>query len=115
MPIRVVSFNRLAIKDLREARDWYAKRSIDVAAQFVDEVDAAVKRIVDAPDSWSVVSGKYRRLSLDKFPHSLIYYERAEYDIRIVAVAHPSRRPGYWRRRENWLIHGRHGNLHATS
>jgi hypothetical protein len=29
----------------------------------------------------------------------LIYYERAEFDIRIVAVAHPSRRPGYWRRR----------------
>jgi plasmid stabilization system protein ParE len=99
MPIRDVSFNRLAVNDYREAYDWYADRSTEVAARFVDAVDEAVKRILDTPDSWSVVSGKYRRVSLDKFPHSLIYYERTEFDIRIVAVAHPSRRPGYWRRR----------------
>jgi plasmid stabilization system protein ParE len=99
MPLRDVSFNRLAIKDYREARDWYAERSEQVAARFVDAVDAAVQRILTAPESWSIVSGKYRRVGLDKFPHSLIYYERAEYDIRIVAVAHPSRRQGYWRRR----------------
>jgi toxin ParE1/3/4 len=100
MPIREVSFNRLAIKDYREAYDWYAERSIEAAARFVDAVDAAVQRIVQAPDSLPIVSGKYRRVPLEKFPHSLIYYERTESDIRIVAVAHPSRRPGYWRRRE---------------
>lgn len=100
MPMQLVSFNRLAIKDYREARDWYADRSEEVAARFVDAVDAAVKRILEGPDSWSVVSGKYRRVSLDKYPHSLIYYKRTEFDIRIVAIAHPSRRPGYWRQRE---------------
>src|SRR3954463_3785516 len=99
MPIRQVHFNRSAINDYLEARDWYADRSADVAARFLDAVDAGVQRIVQAPDSLPVVSGKYRRAPLEKFPHSLIFYERAELDIRIVAVAHPSRRPGYWRRR----------------
>jgi plasmid stabilization system protein ParE len=100
MRVRDVHFNRLAIKDYREARDWYAERSEEVAARFVDAVDAVVQRILRVPESWPIVSGKYRRVQLDKFPHSLIYYERAKDDLRIVAVAHPSRRPGYWRRRE---------------
>jgi plasmid stabilization system protein ParE len=81
MTYRDASFNRLAIKDYREARDWYAERSEETAARFVEAVDAAVKQILDTPDSWSVVSGKYRRVPLDKFPHSLIYYERTEFDV----------------------------------
>lgn len=96
MPRRIVSFNRLAIKDYCESREYYAARSQNAAARFIDAVDAAVKRIMQAPDSLPVVSGKYRRVRVEKFPHSLVFYERAENDIRIVAVAHPSRRPGYW-------------------
>jgi toxin ParE1/3/4 len=99
MPSRLVSFNRLAIKDYREAHDYYAARSPATAARFIDAVDEAVKRINQSPDSLPVVTGKYRRVRVDKFPHSLVFYERAENDMRIVAVAHPSRRPGYWRRR----------------
>lgn len=49
MAIRDVSFNRLAIQDYREARAWYAERSAEVAARFVEEVDAAVKRILRRP------------------------------------------------------------------
>jgi toxin ParE1/3/4 len=100
MPARAVGFNRLAIKDYREAREWYAERSKEAAARFIDAVDEAIERIIRAPESLSIVSGKYRRMPLEKFPHSLIFYERAEFDIRVVGVAHPSRRPGYWRRRE---------------
>jgi plasmid stabilization system protein ParE len=94
-----VRFNRLAIKDYREAREYYAARSPAAAARFVEAVDAAVRRILRAPDSLPVVVGKYRRVRVDRFPHSLVYYVRDEHDVRIVAVAHPSRRPGNWRRR----------------
>jgi plasmid stabilization system protein ParE len=99
MPPRIVSFNRLAIKDYCEAREYYAARSPLAAARFIDAVDAAVRRIVRAPDSLPIISGKYRRVRVEKFPHSLVFHERAEHDLRIVAVAHTSRRPGYWRRR----------------
>jgi len=100
MPAWEVSFNRLAIKDYREAREWYAARSPATAVRFIDAVDAAVQRIREAPDSLPVISGKYRRVRVEKFPHVLIFYARAELEIRVVAVAHPSRRPRYWRRRE---------------
>jgi plasmid stabilization system protein ParE len=42
MPSPNVSFNRLATKDYREARDYYAARSPATAARFVDAVNAAV-------------------------------------------------------------------------
>jgi len=80
MPSRIVSFNRLAIKDYCEAREYYAARSPGTAARFIDAVDAAVKRIMQAPDSLPVVSGKYRRVRVEKFPHSLVFYEPAEND-----------------------------------
>jgi plasmid stabilization system protein ParE len=100
MSVSEVSFNRLAVNDFREARDWYAERSADVSKRFVKAIDAAVRRITKSPESFPVISGKYRRAPLEGFPHSLIFYERTEFDIRIVAVAHPSRQVGYWRRRE---------------
>jgi toxin ParE1/3/4 len=94
-----VSFNRLATKDYREAREYYVARSPATAARFIDAVNAAVMRIMQTPDSLPIISGKYRRVRVEKFPHSLVFYERAKNDVRIIAVAHASRRPGYWRRR----------------
>jgi plasmid stabilization system protein ParE len=93
-----VRFNKSAIKDFRQARDWYATRSQDAATNFVTAVDAAVDRIIEQGESLPIVSGRFRSVQLEKYPHSLVFYQRASGDIRIVAVAHPSRRPGYWRR-----------------
>lgn len=99
MPSRNVSFNRLATNDYREAREYYAARSPEVAARFVAAVDAAINRISEAPESLPVISGKYRRVRVEKFRYVLVFYARTEYEMRVVAVAHTSRRPGYWRRR----------------
>ena len=99
MPTRSVIFNRLATKDFREARDWYAVRSTNAAVNFVNAIDAAVSRILTDFDALPAVSKKFRRVPVENFPHNLIFYARTDTDIRVVAVAHPSRRPGYWRHR----------------
>jgi hypothetical protein len=39
-----------------------------------------------------------QRIRIKQFPFSLLYINRADY-IWIVAVAHGSRKPGYWKRR----------------
>jgi plasmid stabilization system protein ParE len=73
MPTYGVSFNLAAIQDYLDAREWYAQRSEEVAARFLESVDAAIHRIHESPESWPIVLGRYRRVSLDTFPHSLIY------------------------------------------
>lgn len=43
--------------------------------------------------------GPYRRVLMQRFPFA-VYYEIAEDQIRIIAVAHQRRLPGYWKGRE---------------
>jgi len=39
-----------------------------------------------------------RRFPLRRFPYSLIYYFRGE-ELRVIALAHHRRKPGFWSRR----------------
>lgn len=45
------------------------------------------------------MAGEYRRVLTTRFPYALIHRTPPD-EIVIVAVAHTSRRPGYWRDRE---------------
>jgi hypothetical protein len=50
-------------------------------------------------DALPVLSGPYRWVRVRRFPYLLIFRRKSPEVIVIVAVAHTSRRPGYWRRR----------------
>lgn len=93
-------FHRLAARDYRLAREWYADRSRIVAERFTAAVGAAVARITTEPDSFPSLVGSYRQARARGFPYVLVFRRRSANDILIVAVAHGRRRPGYWRRRE---------------
>lgn len=67
-----------------------------------DDFDNEVKRVVDLllilPKLGTPGARGTRSIPLRRYPYSLHY--RLERDvIRILAVAHHSRRPGYWARR----------------
>ena len=98
MPTTVV-FHRLAAREYRNSRDWYAARSDSVAERFRIAVDRAVARVEAEADALPVHSGPYRWVRVRRFPYLLIFRRKSPEVIVIVAVAHTSRRPGYWRRR----------------
>jgi plasmid stabilization system protein ParE len=79
--------------------EWYLERSPDAAVRFDAEVDRALTQIVRAPRRWAAGSFSTRRFLLRQFPFILIYRERKSVSIQIVAVAHTSRKPGYWKSR----------------
>lgn len=54
--------------------------------------------MTEFPKASPVVSGTVRRCLLTRFPYRLVYRVEGE-KIVIYAVAHQSRRPGYWRTR----------------
>jgi toxin ParE1/3/4 len=70
-----------------------------MGAAFLDEVEAAVKRIAESPRVGSTVPGvadpDIRRRPLMRFPHHVVYLELPDH-LRVLAVAHDRRRPGYW-------------------
>ena len=72
--------------------------SNDAALDFDGEVDRALADIASAPHRWAAAPLSTRRYLLRGFPCILIYREW-EGHIQIVAVAHTSRKPGYWKKR----------------
>jgi plasmid stabilization system protein ParE len=99
-PPAEVVFHRLARSDYVKARGWYLKEGGEVlAASFVREVDNAVNRIAEGPLRGQRFRTKFRWVRLHRFPYLLYYHVLEPTRVIVLAVAHGSRRPGYWIRR----------------
>jgi hypothetical protein len=69
-----------------------------MGGEFLAAVDAKIGRILEAPERWPRV-GRSQRVVVGRFPYVVVYRERRDGSIEIVAVAHTSRRQGFWRGR----------------
>ncbi|HEX6098752.1 MAG TPA: type II toxin-antitoxin system RelE/ParE family toxin [Thermoanaerobaculia bacterium] len=96
--MKAVRFHPEADQELAEAREWYEARSGVAAQACALEVDNAVGRILEAPLTYPIGRRGERRIVLDRFPYTILYRVREDH-VFVTAVAHQSRRPGYWRHR----------------
>jgi plasmid stabilization system protein ParE len=65
---------------------------------FRTELAAALARIQQNPQLYTVEAESIRVCPMHRFPYSVYYAELVD-RIWIAAVGHHSRRPGYWARR----------------
>ena len=95
----LISLSDEAQADANAAVDWYIGEGAFIAADdFADELDQALDLLSRFSELGKADARNTRTLPLHSFPYSLIY--RLQVDvIRIIAVAHHSRRPGYWAER----------------
>ena len=93
-----IEFLDEAREEAREATLWYARRSAHAAVGFSEALDLAVWHIEQTPDAWPPHIFNTRRLLLRRYPYHVIYRIGSD-RIVVIAVAHTSRRPGYWRDR----------------
>ena len=85
--------------DLREAAEFYRKRAgNDLALTFIAEFEFSVSLLLEHPMLGAIWRNGRRRFVMRRFPYSLIY-NAVDQQIRILAVAHHGRRPGYWQDR----------------
>lgn len=96
-----VAFHSAAAEELAAAAEWYEVARVGLGNDFLHEVHRAVAAISESPTTWPVAIRKrnVRKFLLARFPYS-IHYVLREDEIRVLAVAHGSRRPGYWRHRQ---------------
>ncbi len=99
MPVNTVELHEEAAVEYDAAFEWYLQPSSDVANRFDAEVERALSEIARNPQRWALGSHNTRRFLLRGFPYLLIYREKSENRIQVIAVAHTSRNPGYWKRR----------------
>ena len=95
---RPVFFVPEAFDEYEDARRWYARRSDRAEANFERAVERLLGLIAEHPEAWPRLEGQERGAPIQHFPYTIVYLE-AEGQIRVVALAHDARRPGYWRGR----------------
>ena len=96
--MKPVVFLPEAEQEMLEAAIYYQSQTAGLGADYLLEVERAVKAIAKSPMIWSVIEGELRRRLIRRFPFGILYRNDPE-EIVIVAVAHLRRKPGYWRKR----------------
>lgn len=84
--------------ELWQAVDYYEARGTGLGLDFEHEVSRAFCDVQDAPKRWPVRRNGARCRLLRRFPYA-VYYIELQAVVWIVAVAHMSRKPHYWRNR----------------
>lgn len=98
-----VHFEAEAEAEYFQAFQWYERRRDGLGVEFLDEIDATIRRVLEAPFSGSTVPRlppnlSVRRLATRRFPYHVIYLV-ADEELRILAVSHDRHRPGFWNAR----------------
>ena len=87
-----------AAAEVEEDRAWYRHRSESAEAGFLRELDHAIQQVTHSPSQWPRYLAGTSRYVFPTYPYSLVYFVEEDI-IRVVAVAHDKRRPGYWQKR----------------
>lgn len=90
-----IEFLEAAQTELDQAFEWYESQQKDLGVQFLNELDAAVRRIITYPESYVLIGKELRRCLVKRFPYGILYGIDAD-KIIVVAVAHLHRKPDYW-------------------
>ncbi|MCK9636621.1 type II toxin-antitoxin system RelE/ParE family toxin [Methylobacter sp. Wu8] len=90
-----IEFLESAQTELDQAFEWYEAQQKDLGVQFLNEFDAAIRRIATYPESYILIEKNVRRCLVKRFPYGILYGIDAD-KIIVIAVAHLHRKPDYW-------------------
>lgn len=86
-----------ALDELEEAAIWYEARRSGLGFEFAAEIERVLASISELPQAfprWNV-EDPVRRALARRFPYA-VFFDVEPTRAVILAVAHVSRRPGYW-------------------
>jgi toxin ParE1/3/4 len=88
----------LAPDELQEAADWYEEQAPGTGTKFIQAVKTKLVEIRTNPYRWALEKDGTRHALVRPFKYTVVFRVRDE-AIEIIAYAHTSRRPRYWRKR----------------
>jgi toxin ParE1/3/4 len=86
--------------ELVEVVVWYEGKRQGLGGEFLEEIEAILPLVGNRPRSFPRLQDvdanlEIRRALLARFPYALVFLVQKE-EVRVLAVAHAKRRPGYW-------------------
>jgi toxin ParE1/3/4 len=90
-----------ALKELLGYATWYDDKKSGLGDRFLDTIQRTLAADQQFPNGQPPIDAHYRKILTPIFPFALIYrIDRDTDTLIVVAVAHLSRKPDYWRRRD---------------
>lgn len=89
-------FTSAALAELKQATLNYDEKENGLGQIFLDEIDAAIARILSNPHAWHPLSPRTRRCRTHRFPFGLIYQIRSD-EILIISIMDLRRDPTSWK------------------
>ena len=94
--------------EIESAQCYLNRQSVELGVRFPDELDRTLRDILDHPTNFPKLEtvpddAQYKRARLKSFRYAVIFELHAD-EILVVAVAHTSRRPNYWLKRQQALL-----------
>lgn len=86
--------------DFDAAFDWYATRSASAAIHFENAVADALERVARDPARFASIDTIHRQARVKRFPYRVVFRVDGAV-VAVIALAHHSQRPGYWRKRSD--------------
>lgn len=93
-----VAYHPDALEELADAACYYEARQTGLGKRFHRLVEQVEAEISEHPETGFIHDYETRMRLIRKFPFGVIFKTYSDH-VFIVAVAHLSRRPGYWRKR----------------
>jgi plasmid stabilization system protein ParE len=91
-------FHPEAEHELYEAASRYESEVPELGLRLGEEVERVIQLLLEHPELGSRLDDELRHFVLRRFPFSVVYAVAGDL-VYIVAVAHGSREPEYWRLR----------------
>ena len=100
---RTIRIHDAATEEAAEAAVWYDREHPGLGAKFQNAIEAALDLLEHDVVPLASIPGsagahRVQRLILRRFPYSVVVKEHDD-ELLVVAFAHHSKRPGYWRER----------------
>jgi plasmid stabilization system protein ParE len=87
-----------AEEEFADAGSFYESERLNLGDEFIEAIQTAVNLLEEIPEMGSPIDSSFRSVLIRRFPYRIIY-KIADSEIVIIAVAHQSRHPEYWRDR----------------
>lgn len=83
--------------------DWYELRRTGLSVGFFAELQATLDEVLLRPLRFEALgttktARQFRRAPLQRFPYNVVFRVQHN-ELFVVAVAHTSRKPNYWKKR----------------
>jgi hypothetical protein len=94
--MKPIRFNALAEQEMNEAAARYEAERRGLGGEFLQEISRGLGFLSRFPEAAPVARGSIRSLVVSRFPYRILYRQLPSGGLRVLALAHDKRRPGYW-------------------